>query len=64
MFINEVIGETKDGHMNGRNDEFSQRCGRKISSKENYISNLKDNVARGYTPRFLLYVSDKKKSKY
>jgi len=47
--------------MGGRNDEFSQRCGRKTLSKENHISKLKDNVAWVYTPRFLLNVSDKKK---
>jgi len=52
----------KDGHMGGRNDKFSQRCGRKTSTKEKHISKLKDNIARGYTPRFLLYVSDRKTS--
>jgi hypothetical protein len=52
----------KDGHMGGRNDKFSQCCGRKTSTKEKHISKLKDNIARGYTPRFLLYVSDRKTS--
>jgi hypothetical protein len=54
----------KDGHVGGRNDKFSQDCGRKTLSKEKHITKLKDNIARGYTPRFLLYVSDRKISKY
>jgi hypothetical protein len=54
----------KDGHVGGRNDKFSQRCFRKTSSKKNHINKLKDNIARDYTPRFLLYISDRKTSKY
>lgn len=54
----------KDGHMGGRNGKFSQRCGRKTSTKGRHISKLKDNIARSYTPRFLVYVSDRKTSKY
>jgi len=59
-----VIGEMKNGHLGERNDKFSQRWGRKTSSKENHISKLKDNNARSYTPRFRLYLSDRKTSKY
>ena len=36
----------KDGHLGGRNDKFSQRCVRKTSSKNNYISKLRDNMQR------------------
>jgi hypothetical protein len=53
----------KDGHVGRRNNKFGQRCGRQTSSKENRISKIKDNNARSYTPRFLLYVSDKKNFK-
>jgi hypothetical protein len=54
----------KDRHVGGRNDKFSQLCGRKTSSKKNHNNKLKDNIARGFTPRFLLYISDRKTSKY
>jgi hypothetical protein len=64
LFDNKAIGEMKDGHVSGRNDKFSQRCRRKTSSKENHISKLKNNIASGYTPPFILYVSDRKTSNY